>query len=271
MVTIIQKYDPPPPVISPVQEGHGRAVEHVVREMRANLNLPYTLDDFAEMANYSPFHFARLFRTVVGVPPGEFLAALRFERAKQLILTTEGSITEICFDVGFSSLGTFSSRFKYLVGRSPAELRTMPERLHYHLGGLEPCLANGARSAGGNVVRGSILSTQPRKGHVFIGLFPTAIPQSSPVAGTLTGGPGPFRLTGVKPGTYRLLAAQFPLGDDPLAHLLPGSSQLLCGADPAPVVVHRDGTCRPLRLELRLPNVLDPPILSALAPAVLGL
>lgn len=271
MVTIIQKYDPPLPIISSVQKDHSRAVEHVIREMRANLSLPYVLDDFAEMANYSPFHFARLFRNVVGVPPGEFLAALRFERAKQLILTTQGSITDICFDVGFSSLGTFSSRFKYLVGRSPAELRTMPEQLHYRLGALEPRLATCAKRIGGTVVRGSILSTEPRKGHVFIGLFPSAIPQSSPAAGTLTGGPGPFRLTGVQPGTYHLLAAQFPLGDDPLAHLLPGSSSLLCGSDPAPVVVQRDGTCRPLRLELRPPNVLDPPILSALAPSVLGL
>jgi AraC-like DNA-binding protein len=270
-VTIIQKYDPPVPVISAVLEGHTRAVESVVTEMRAHLNRPYTLDDFAEMANYSPFHFARLFRRVVGVPPGEFLAALRFERAKQLILTTEASITDICFEVGFSSLGTFSSRFKHLVGRGPAELRTLPEQLHYRLGALEPRVAVCVKRKGYTVVRGSVLSTEPRKGHLFIGLFPSAIPQSSPVAGTLTGGPGPFRLTGVKPGTYRLLAAQFPLGDDPLAHLLPGSTPLLCGMDPLPVVVHQDGSCRPLRLELRPSILIDPPILTALAPSVLGL
>jgi AraC-like DNA-binding protein len=273
MVTIIQRYSPPPPAVTPVQAGHQFAVESVISQMRANPGHAFTLDTFAEMANYSPFHFSRMFRNVVGVPPGEFLAALRFEEAKRLILSTEASITDICFEVGFSSLGTFSARFKQLVGRSPAELRNLPESLSYRLPDLEPCFATNLRNMQpppGATVTGSVLSTMPRKGHLFIGLFPTAIPQSSPVAGTLTRGPGPFRINGVPSGTYRLLAAQFPYGDDPFIHLLPGKS-LLVGADPRPVVVDTRNAPRPARIELRLPRLIDPPILSALAPALLNL
>lgn len=273
MVTIIKRYSPPAPTVTPVQAGHQFAVESVISRMRANPGHAYTLDQFAEMANYSPFHFSRLFRNVVGVPPGEFLAALRFEEAKRLILTTEASITDICFEVGFSSLGTFSARFKQLVGRSPAELRNLPESLSYRLPELEPCFATSARSLKpppGATVRGSVLSTMPRQGHLFIGLFPTGIPQSAPIAGTLTRGPGPFRINGVPSGTYRLLAAQFPYGDDPFVHLLPGKS-LLVGADPRPVVVDTKFAPRPARIELRQPTLLDPPILTALAPSVLNL
>ncbi|MBA3274547.1 MAG: helix-turn-helix transcriptional regulator [Chloroflexia bacterium] len=248
---------------------HDFAVDTVIGQMRADVSYPFTLDIFAEMANYSPFHFARLFRQSIGVPPGEFLAALRFERAKQLILRTDASITDICFDVGFSSLGTFSARFKHLVGIGPAELRAMPELLASRLPDLGPCTQS-APTGTGFVVTGTVTAPVPCAGHLFIGLFATAIPQSAPVAGTLTAGPGPFVLHGVPAGTWRLLAALFPLGDDPFTHLLPGDS-LQVGADPWPVVVSPDVDPRPLHVELRRPFPTDPPILSALAPKVLNM
>ncbi|MDQ3656457.1 MAG: helix-turn-helix transcriptional regulator [Chloroflexota bacterium] len=251
---------------------HDFAVDTVIGQMRADVSYPFTLDIFAEMANYSPFHFARLFRQSIGVPPGEFLAALRFERAKHLILRTDASITDICFDVGFSSLGTFSARFKQLVGIGPAELRAMPEQLAPRLPDLGPCMrsAPSAPSGTGFIVTGNVTSPRPCTGHLFIGLFPTAIPQSAPVAGTLAAGPGPFTIHNVPPGTWRLLAALFPPGNDPLTHLLPGDS-LRVGADPWPVVVSPDVDPRPLHVELRHPLPTDPPILSALAPKVLNI
>lgn len=257
------------PFATQTRSDHDFAVETVIGQMRADVSYPFTLDIFAEMANYSPFHFARLFRQTIGVPPGEFLAALRFERAKHLILRTEANITDICFDVGFSSLGTFSARFKHLVGISPAELRTMPEQLASRLPDLGPCLRS-APTGTGFVVSGTVTSPMPCAGHLFIGLFPTAIPQSAPVAGTVMAGPGPFVLHDVRPGTYRLLAALFPPGDDPFTHLLPGDS-LQVGADPWPVVVSPDVDSRPLHAELRRPSPTDPPILSALAPKVLNI
>ncbi len=248
---------------------HEFAVETVIGSMRADVSYPYTLDIFAEMANYSPFHFARMFRDAVGIPPGEFLAAIRFERAKELILRTDSSITDICFDVGFSSLGTFSARFKHLVGIGPAELRAMPEWLSDRL----PALANPEppKPAGTGVAMGGhVTSLLPATGHLYIGLFPAAIPQSMPVSGTRTAGPGPFALNDIPPGAYRLMAALFPNSPDPLVHLLPGSS-LLVAIDPRPVVAIPNTHHRRLHLELRPLAPTDPPILTALAPIALNL
>lgn len=259
--------DAPPGVQT--QADHDVAVDTVIATMRADVSHPYTLDTFAEIANYSPFHFARLFRRTIGIPPGEFLAALRFERAKRLILTSDMSITDICFEVGFSSLGTFSSRFKQLVGVGPAELRLLPEPLHQRLPRLHPCLARDT-SRTGFTVTGDVTASHAMHGHLFIGIFPSAIPQSAPVAGTLTGGTGPFHIRNVPPGMYRLLAALIPLGDDPIAHLLPGNG-LMVGADPLPVIVGHDVPARPVQVALRQPAPTDPPILTALAPKMLGL
>lgn len=248
---------------------HEHAVETVIGRMRADVGYPFTLDTFAEMANYSPFHFARMFRNVAGIPPGEFLAAIRFERAKELILRTDASITEICFDVGFSSLGTFSSRFKHLVGISPNDLRSMPEWLADRLPGLtqsEPPKPLGT----GVSMNGLVTSPVPAAGHLYIGLFPAAIPQSMPVSGTRTSGPGAFTLHDVPPGSYRLMAALFPRSDDPLVHLLPGAS-LLVGIDPRPVVAIPNAASPRLHIELRPLSPTDPPILTALAPMSLTL
>ena len=251
------------------QADHKHAVATVIGQMRADVGYPFTLDTFAEMANYSPFHFARMFRNAVGIPPGEFLAAIRFERAKELILRTDASITDICFDVGFSSLGTFSSRFKHLVGVSPNDLRTIPEWLADRLPGLthpEPPKPFGI----GVSMGGEVTSSVPVAGHLYIGLFPAAIPQSMPVSGTRTSGPGPFTLHDIPPGKYRLMAALFPRSDDPLVHLLPGAS-LLVGIDPRPVVAIPDAAPPRLHIELRPLSPTDPPILTALAPMSLKL
>ena len=253
------------------QSVHDQAVETVIAQMRADVSFPFTLETFAEMANYSPFHFARLFRQTVGSPPGEFLAALRFEKAKQLILRTDMSITDVCFEVGFSSLGTFSARFKHLVGLSPVELRTMPELLAERLADLDNLgMSKVARKRKGINLCGEVTSPRNDSGHLFIGLFPAAIPQSSPVSGNRIPGPGVFTLPNVPFGSYRLLAAMFPLSADPLDHLLPGN-RLQVGSDPKPVVVSPDEPPRLLSLELRTAQPTDPPILTALAPMVLGL
>ena len=77
----------------------------------------------AEMANLSPYHFARIFRNVTGIPPVEFLTAVRLERAKRLLLGTEMGVAEVCFEVGYESVGTFATRFKDLVGLPPGRMR----------------------------------------------------------------------------------------------------------------------------------------------------
>src|SRR5436853_2809282 len=100
-----------------------QAVERVIQTMHIHLHEVLTLEDLASVACLSPSHFHRVFRRVIGIPPGEFLSALRFQMARCLLLTTSLSVTDICFEVGYTSLGSFTSRFTQLVGLSPRLLR----------------------------------------------------------------------------------------------------------------------------------------------------
>lgn len=84
---------------------------------------PLDLDAMARAAGYSRFHFARAFTAAYGEPPRTYLTRRRIERAKTLLRTANLSVTEICFLVGFASLGSFSTRFRQLVGQSPSEYR----------------------------------------------------------------------------------------------------------------------------------------------------
>ena len=89
---------------------------------------PLDLDTMAREAGYSRFHFARAFGAAYGETPRSYLTRRRIERAKTLLRTANLSVTEICLLVGFSSLGSFSSRFRDLVGRSPTEYRAIAVR-----------------------------------------------------------------------------------------------------------------------------------------------
>jgi AraC-like DNA-binding protein len=81
------------------------------------------LDVAAREACISPFHFHRLFSRTYGQTPHEFATERRIERARRMLLEGDESVTEVCFDVGYSSLGTFSSKFLRHVGCTPSEFR----------------------------------------------------------------------------------------------------------------------------------------------------
>src|SRR5205814_4988789 len=100
-----------------------QAVERVIQTMHTHLHEVLTLEDLASVAFLSPSHFNRVFCRLIGIPPGEFLSALRFQAARRLLLTTSLSVTDICFEVGYTSTGSFTSRFTHLVGLSPRLLR----------------------------------------------------------------------------------------------------------------------------------------------------
>ena len=83
------------------------------------LNLP---EIWAE-ANLSPYYFLRVHKLAFQETPHEFLTRLRIERAKTLLASGSHNVTEACFEVGFSSLGSFSTLFTQRVGLSPSEYR----------------------------------------------------------------------------------------------------------------------------------------------------
>jgi AraC-like DNA-binding protein len=77
----------------------------------------------AREVGMSPYHFIRLFKAVFGETPKQCQLRARLERAKVLLATTDRSVTDVCMEVGFSSLGTFSALFACRVGLAPSAYR----------------------------------------------------------------------------------------------------------------------------------------------------
>jgi len=84
---------------------------------------PLDVEALARGANMSAGHLSRQFRQAYGEPPYSYLMTRRIERAMTLLRRGDQSVTDVCFAVGFSSLGTFSTRFTELVGVSPSVYR----------------------------------------------------------------------------------------------------------------------------------------------------
>lgn len=96
-----------------------RARDHVDRHYRE----PLDLDTLAGIAGLSKYHFLRMFRTTYGRTPAAYLSERRIERAQDLLRTTNLTVTEVCFAVGFASLGSFSSRFSAVTGETPRDFQ----------------------------------------------------------------------------------------------------------------------------------------------------
>lgn len=84
---------------------------------------PITLDDLSREVALSPHYLIRAFRRAYKQTPHQYLVARRIARAKELLRDSDLSITEICFAVGFESLGSFSTLFRKVVGLSPSAYR----------------------------------------------------------------------------------------------------------------------------------------------------
>lgn len=96
-----------------------RARDHMDRHFAE----PVDLDHLAALAGMSKYHFLRSFAATYGVTPLAYLAERRIERAQDLLRATNLTVTEVCFAVGYASLGSFSSRFTEIVGETPREFR----------------------------------------------------------------------------------------------------------------------------------------------------
>jgi AraC-like DNA-binding protein len=99
---------------------------------------PLDVEALARDAHMSPGHFSRQFRLAYGESPYGYLMTRRIERAMALLRRGDLSVTEVCFEVGCSSLGTFSSRFTELVGMPPSTYRREEARA---TAGMPPCVA----------------------------------------------------------------------------------------------------------------------------------
>lgn len=245
---------------------HRQAVERVILEMRVRLADPFALSEMARIACLSPFHFDRIFHQITGIPAVQFLYALRIEAAKRLLLTTTLSVTDVCFEVGYNSIGTFTSRFTELVGLSPRRFRQLGEKVDTALlGSLFAEVTEVFKNAApGPSVTGRILTPKPIESMIFVGLFPSQIPQSRPVAGTLLNSPGFFSIGSPPAGQFYVFAAAFPRTQDPLTFLLPEAASLLVGVGKRVVNARKEEPGNSIDVMLRPLQITDPPILIAL-------
>jgi AraC-like DNA-binding protein len=97
--------------------------------LAANISQRLKLGDAARVACLSPFHYHRMFARAFGQTPHEFLTELRLDRAKALLANDNLAVTDVCLEVGYSSLGTFSSTFSAVVGCSPSDYRRTVRRV----------------------------------------------------------------------------------------------------------------------------------------------
>ena len=91
--------------------------------LAAHFTRPVMLSEAAAVACLSPFHFHRLFSKAFGETPHDFQSRLRIKEAQHRLILDNDPVTEICFALGYESLGTFSSRFRRVVGNSPMNYR----------------------------------------------------------------------------------------------------------------------------------------------------
>lgn len=229
-----------------------RAVERAIETMQENLGERLTIDDMARSALFSKFHFSRVFQRVTGVSPGRFLSAMRFEEAKRLLVSTSFTVSDISHRVGYNSVGTFSARFRSSVGVSPSTYRA--------LGGITSAGSDGDLPGvhSWSTVRGQIIAPTEALELVFIGLFPTWIPEGPPVRHTVLKRPGTYTLQHVPVGSWYLIAHS----------VAPGSEETIEGT--AYVGAHGPLTIRPetepktADVHLRPMRAIDPPVLTTL-------
>jgi AraC-like DNA-binding protein len=114
----------------------------ILRRVRDRIDREYAqpldLEALARDAHMSAGHLSREFRLAYGEPPYSYLMTRRIERAMALLRRGDLNVTEVCFEVGCSSLGTFSTRFTELVGMSPSAYRREAAGA---ADGMPPCVA----------------------------------------------------------------------------------------------------------------------------------
>src|SRR5262252_9895367 len=98
----------------------------------------------ARVSGVSEAHFARSFKDAFGVPPHRYLLTRRVERATSLLRETDLSITEIAFQTGWASLGTFGRTFRDVTGESPGVIRSRERRTAHSLASVPVCILSAA-------------------------------------------------------------------------------------------------------------------------------
>jgi AraC family transcriptional regulator len=241
---------------------HMRSIERVIRTISDRLHISMSNDEMAEIACFSPCHFNRLFHKVTGIPPIQFHYAMRIARAKELLIETNLGITEICFEVGYNSLGTFISRFNELVGVSPSAFRRLARRMagmrlaDFPLSFLEvstmPPIVDGVS---GRIIHDTGADV------IFTGLFRRAIPEGRPSGCALNYDETEYTLPVPADGLWHVLSVAVPPTVEAFQLLtLKGLARGRSG----PILVETGRWNGDSNVILSPSSPLDPPILAAI-------
>ncbi|OKJ46213.1 hypothetical protein AMK25_06805 [Micromonospora sp. TSRI0369] len=239
-------------------------IEHMKRE----LGRPLPLETLARLAPFSPFYFHRVFKQATSMTPARFLAALRMAEARRLLLRSSLTVTAISAQVGYSSVGTFTTQFRRWVSLPPERFRQLARQLAgVSVAALLPVIRGRAIVAGQGPRALMHLDTVDLPGLLLAAVAPhdggrnewwTAAPRPLPAALPAT----------VPPGEHRARVLLLRPDRDATSALVDGApdSFLIGDADlriPAEAGDARR-TARPtLTVPVRQVRVTDPPLLSA--------
>lgn len=241
---------------------HYESVKRAIAAMRGQIGQPMSLRSLAKIGFASPYHFTRTFRSVTGLPPLHFLSALRLDAARTLLMHTRSKVIDICYDVGYSSVGTFTRRFTGSFGVSPLQCRALAQSPRYGIRDHQSLPAPHARLAAGSCFSGRVMAPDGFHGIVCVGLFATPIPQSKPLACTIAALNGDYQMQSAPQGKSFLFALGLELpiqARDCFCH-----DSVLRGGGQA-IRVSEDDVSGDTDLILRAPLTTDPPILLFLA------
>lgn len=237
------------------------AVTRAIEAMKAELGAPQPLAALARRGMFSPFHFHRIFRETTAMTPASFLAALRMAEARRLLAHSSMPITKISARVGYTSPGTFTTRFGSLVGVSPTGFREMARSFGNEvLSARLPALRRAGQPGGTTVA----LSGAPGSESLVVGwLFPVGHQRNRPGRWALTAGHRTVHLPEASaPGVYTAFSVVVPahvrlvdalVDQRPDSYLVGAGRLSLRNGQPEDT-----GAC----LGLRRPRPTDPPLLA---------
>lgn len=248
-------YESPPRCLR--EDEHRDVVSKVILNMKKVENSDVSLDEWADFACLSKFELISAFKKLTGIPPMTFHNAEKLEIAKKLLVFDKMPATQVCFEIGFESLGSFVTKFGSNVGITPANYaRTMSafgfaELFAHSLLSRRPV----SRSAGTSI---EVHFDEPRtaiKPSLIAAVFSRAYPSGTPAGWRFV--PPTRRLALFHSGlTGYCLAASMPLW--------PRLSELV---NFHPALIGRSALTRTdgeIRLMLRPPTIFDPPITLAI-------
>lgn len=189
--------------------------------LREHYREPITIHDLADHLSYSPSHLTRSFTAQVGASPIRYLSSWRLHEAKRLLIGEGLDVAEACYEVGYTSVGTFSRRFVRDVGLPPAALRRSAHWLaEVSLPPVSLLAPDATRALVCVVVPPALRARLGEAPYQWVGTFPTPVPCGPPVTGALRRGVVEVRLP-VVAGAPWLLVTLTPGGADVAEQLAP--------------------------------------------------